>query len=220
MTPGNGYLLPPWQYARHIRRNQLSVSVSSSSIPVLTANPNRIGAIFSLQPGVIVDNTIIPVYAQNVDTSTTGVKLSITIPGTHRMLFTGAGQFQDAVAGVITAVQIVHSGLTTNIAQLTSTQSFTGNIFVIGGDTIRLNVTTAQVASSYDMWIGVQDVIGGNYVTLSFQGQAVLQNGINIKQGDPPLILWKDVVGDAITEDVYGIAATGTSVLTVLDLFY
>lgn len=59
-----------------------------------------------------------------------------------------------------------------------------------------------------------------NYITLSFGGEAVLNQGINIYALQNPFILMYDHIGDAICEPIFALASAGAPTIGFIDVFW
>jgi hypothetical protein len=58
-----------------------------------------------------------------------------------------------------------------------------------------------------------------NRYTVSFTGAAVLDQGLTIYPGQPPMNLDRDVYGDAFIEEVRAISAGVAQIVSVIDVF-
>lgn len=212
--------ISPWYRARHVRRAQYAVTVTSGGVLLLAANPGRIGCIISspnIDGGTTSNNTQL---ASAQSTATTGVKQSFTIPGGSTYTLTAAGTTETTATGVVSNLQLVRSSVTYNLGTVTTTGVIAGPVPLNSGDILQWNVTTAIATAVNDYWLGLSSIGVTNRVTLGFNNPAAIDQGPVLYPLGPPLILWKDVVGDALTEDIYAIARASNVTIGVWDLFY
>lgn len=59
-----------------------------------------------------------------------------------------------------------------------------------------------------------------NRITLSFLGAAVLDEGITLHPGGPPLVLEWDTLGGSITASIQAIAAIAAQTIGVVEVFW
>lgn len=202
-----------------MRRDQRTVSVGTSSTQLLGPNPRRKGVVIAVNGDLLGNQANATQVASVVDTSTTGIKQSITLPGTQSGLCNGASAFSVAVSGVVSRLQLVRSAVTYTVMSVSTSGTYVGSLPLSAGDTLQWNVTTAQPASTTDYTISIVRQTLSSRVTISVNSPAVLDQGINVVTGADPLVLWEELLGDAITEGLYAIGAQGTIGVTVWDLF-
>ena len=99
----------------------------------------------------------------NIDTSTTGIKLSYTAPVGTQVVLTGAMVFGNS-AGIVSNVELVRSAVTQRLAQFTTSGTFLGRIPLVAGDTIQWFVSTAIAASTADYTLGLESLSDVNDV--------------------------------------------------------
>lgn len=202
-----------------LRRQLSKVSVTNSDQRLLGPNPRRIGLICSPPPGIedtrIINNQVV----HNASTATTGVKLTYTVPAGKQAFIHAFAFFETVGTGVVAAAQVIVGGATITLTQGTTALFSNGDFWLSAGDTFQWNVTTLIAASTADFSVMVQEYTLASRVTLSLDGAAVLDQGININPGTPPFVLWEDHIGQAIREEIRGIAAQGTIPFTLCEIF-
>jgi hypothetical protein len=213
--------LSPWQYAQHFRRDERTVTATGiNSVQLLAPNPNRIGAVISLYSGDFSPYVTYNLLTAGVDTSTAGAKQTTSIPSGNQGFLRSATFQETAATGVVASLQMFTGATWVEMQRFTTQGTWTGNMPFGASHQFRWNVITPQPASTADFILGVdvQSEIGT--VTLSFQNPAVYSKGINLSPNAPPLVLWKDVVGDALTEGLYAVCNNNGFTASVWDLFY
>jgi len=212
--------LPPWATAKHFRRNQGYTLVTTGIVQLLPANPNRIGCVISAPNQDYGAQLAQSQYAHLVDTSTAGTKISFTVPAGTSALLQFASQFMDVGTGLVSFLVITHGGIDYNITQFTSTQTWQGWIPLTGGDVVKIVVNVGVASSSCDYVLGIMQSNVNNRLMLSVNPSFANDQSINLYPGNRPLILWRDVVGDSITEDIYAHMATTQANIGWWDFFY
>ena len=205
---------------RNIFRDQRIVTPGTVDTPFLGSNPRRRMLIISCpapadQP-YASDNSLVATVA----TATVGVKASYTVPAGVSALLTSATVLSDAVAGVVSALQLVRAAVTYNLASYTSNGQFVGQIPLQAGDVIQWNVTTPQVASTSDYSINIERNNVPAYASISFIGPAVLGEGLNLYAGGPPCVLLPEDVAQGLREEMRCIASVAGLTVAVVELSY
>ena len=211
---------PAWSTAKHFRRNQGYTLVTTGVVPLLTANPNRIGCIISAPNQDYGAQLSQSQFVHLADTSITGTKISYTVPAGVSASLRSAGQNVGGNVAVVSNVFLTRAGVTYTLAQLSSTSSSTVEMPLTAGDIVGISVSTVIPASVTDFWLGIIQTGSINRLMLSFNSTFATDQSINLYPGNRPLILWRDVVGDAITEDIYAHMATTQTTIGWWDFFY
>ncbi len=219
MTPT---VYPPmvekWR-ALHMRRSQTIVAVGTASTKLVGPNPHRRGLILSVAGAAASDHVNVTKFVKSADTSTLGIKLTYTCPAGARADITSFSQQTIIGTGMATLIDQVIGGTSLQVGSLISSQTISGHFFLAAGDSVDLRVGQTVAGSTADLMINGSQFGAGGSVTLSVNSPAVLDSGIQLIAGGPPLILWHDVIGDALTEDLFAIADFGTVNVGVWDLF-
>lgn len=202
------------------RRNQTVVNVTTAGVQIAGPNPERRKLLISSPAMLSASSPAVGAQGDNLDTSTIGVKLSYTVPAGVNATLTHLSWTLTAGAAPTIEWRLSRGGVVSTIQTGAANMLATPSLPLIPGDIVQLNVSVLGAASTVDAVIGVQLDPTSTRVTISFTGQAVLDQGINIYPGQLPLQLDNDVIGEAVTEAVFAVTALGTQTISVLDLFY
>jgi hypothetical protein len=203
-----------------IFRDQRLVNVGTTDGVFMGSNPRRRMLIISCpvptDQAVVADNTLVAAAS----TATTGVKASYTVPAGVQAELESATVFSDAVAGVVSALQLVRAATTFNLASYTTNGQFLGPVPLQAGDVIQWNCTTSQAVSTSDYSINVRRNNVPARVSISFIGPAKLDEGINLYAGGPPVVLLPEDVAQGVREEIRCIGSITGLTVGVVELSY
>ena len=229
----SGLLAPPASRIKRPKlwRDERQVAVGASDTKILGSNPRRIAVVFATPAGgasgagqFIGSATI---AQHNVDASTTVVKISYTVPANTAAVVDTFGYVLNAGTNPAIKAEYTPNGGT----KLTLPPTITQNTFIqaglamAAGDVFDLNVTTAGPGALVDLFAGIralpQSTGGGasdNTVFISLDGTATVNGGMSLHPGAPPFQLLYEHIGQALREEIRGIAASTPVTLTVWDI--
>jgi hypothetical protein len=199
-------------------RDQRYYAVGQTSITIAGPNSRRKALIISSPKAFDDEQQNQSVVAGAVDTSTTGVKASYTVPAGQQAVLLSATFIETTGTGVVANVQVVRGATTYNLASYT-TAGYFGGFALLAGDVVQWNVTTAVAASVSDFTLSVGLDQLSPRVTISFTNPAVIDQGITLNPGTAPLQLSSVEYGDMLQDMVYAISFSGTQTIAVLDIF-
>ena len=199
-------------------RDQRYYQLGQSSIQIAGPNSRRKALIITAPPSLVDEQLNVGAVNGAVDTSTTGVKSSYTVPAGQQAVLLVATFQETTGTGVVAAIQVVRGATTYNLASFT-TAGYFGGFALIAGDKVQWNVTTAVAASVSDFTISVGLDQLSQRITISFTTPAVIDQGLNLAPGTLPLQLVSEVYGDSLKETVTAIANAGSPTIGVLDIF-
>lgn len=167
------------------------------------------------------------VNAKGLDTSTTGQKLTYTCPAGVSALVQAVGyRLVSGTAPTLDYRWIPNGGaIEFWPGTLVSGTILQLNHWLSPGDQAFLNVQAAGAGSTVDATISVVQYSAGgaggtdNTVFLSLKTAAAVNQGMPLHPGADPILLLAEHIGQAIREEVRGIASNTPVVLTVWDIF-
>lgn len=203
-----------------LRRDARSVSVATASTILAGPNLNRYALLIGCPPpavgAIVSDGTL----TSNADTSSTGVKSTYTVPAGAQAYLTSATANSTAVGGQTSALQLVRGATVIKVTEIFTGGTVALRIPLQAADVVRWNVTGAVALSTSDYLIAIERDIAETRVTLALAGPAVLDAGINLYAGGPPVLLCYDQLGTALHEDVFGIATPAAATIGIVDVFW
>lgn len=194
-------------------RQQSSASITTASKQILGPSPRRVGVIFSALPGTEENGSPVKVVVNDANTATTGVKASYTVPAGKTAILNAATAFATAGTTQVLQLQIVTGGLTITLLQAAPSATSNIDFTLSAGDVVQWNCTAAVAATTEDLLIAVTEYSSVGRITLSFNGTAILDQGININPGADGLLITGEHIGQAIQEEINAIASAGTITL-------
>lgn len=202
--------------ARTLVRDIRSVLVGTSSTFLLPERSSRVLTFVGAPPPLASPVVAQSILAQGVAISTTGVKLSYTVPAGSTGRLTGWSYFSSTGTATI-VVSVVRGGTTVILQAAGSSLAVTTNVPLSGGDTVTMSVSTAGGAGQTgDFQLGIETYQAGPRISLGFGTAAVLDQGLTIYAGQLPLIL----PGPALDTEIYAVADAAGRQVNVVDLFY
>jgi hypothetical protein len=204
-----------------VRVNEYTVDVDTAGVQLCGPNEGRRGLVVSMQSADWMESFAETPLARNVDTSTTGIKLSYTVPNSfHGKLYAGS-VFSNTGSAIVSALQMVRSGLTYNLGTVAGSGIVTPTVVLKGSDTVQWNVTTAIGASTADFMLSLEDRNNAGTVTLTLKPvvSADQDHYIQIQSGNLPLVLTREVIGDALRGVIYAVSYLRTEHVGVWDFF-
>lgn len=201
---------------RTILRDIRSVTVGTTSVLLLPAQPGRALVFVGAPPVPPAATTQSSTMSGQVPVSTTGGKLSFTVP-TGQVGTLTSFSIRTASTTALQQLAVFRGATTIGIWQGTGSTVQTLNIPLLAGDIVQLNTLAAGAAGDIaDMTIGVISQGPSARVSLGFGRPAVLDAGLTIYAGQIPLLL----PGAAATDDIYAVADAAGRPINVVDLFY
>ena len=200
-------------------RNQTFTVLGQTSKQIAGPNMRRKKILISSPPTLINPETNTGASAFHVDTSVGGIKVTYTVPAGVQATLQSATVGETTGTTVVSALQLVRGGNTLLLASFTGSGSFGAATPLQAGDVVQWNVTTAVALSFCDYTLNVVQDAANARITISFSGDAVLDQGITINPGQLPLDLSSEMYGEAIREPIFAIAASGSPTIGVLDIF-
>lgn len=212
-------------------RNEIQVLVGTTSTKILGPNPRRFAVCFGTPIGTAGGGSTQPtngtVSGHAISTAATGPALTYTCPANTTALVNSADY--SLLAGTAPSLRCLYipSGGSQQFAGpvMSSGTLIQYNAVLSAGDQFVLNVSTAGAGSTVDAQIFVEQFpaagAGGtdNTVFISTDGPATVNGGMPLHPGAMPLLLLSDHIGQAIREDIFGIAANTAVTLTIWDIF-
>lgn len=205
---------------RTMRRNEYQVALSAAAFQVLSPNPRRVGCIlgFNMQNGV-QPNSDTQLW-HNVDVSVAATLATLTVPNGYWVeTLDYAVNFGVSLKFTIT----IQRGATVySVYGPVSGTNVNGQLYtpLIAGDIIQL-VNSTTGATTSDGMLAMKSIPLEQSCNIWFSGKPTSSQGITIRSNNEPVLLWRDVVGDAISEGCYGICQDNVPFgnLYVMDLF-
>lgn len=203
----------------YLQRNQTFPIAGAGSSQLVGPNAKRRAIIVSAPLPTDTPFVNEGTASSAVDTSTTGIKSTYTVPAGVQAMLTSAFMFETTGTTAIAALQLVRAATTFNLAQFTGFGTVSANVPLQAGDVIQWRVTTAIALSVTDFTINVQRERVPRRITLSTNAAAALDVGITVYQGTLPLYLHDDMIGSAITNEINVIGSEAGIQLSVIDVF-
>lgn len=203
---------------RKLFRDQRTVTVGTSDIILVGPQRKRVGTIIGSPKIEGANDLSTRTFTSAASTASTGIKSTLAVPAGQTVTLIGATMLGTTGTTQVCALQVVEGGTTFNLAQFTGSGTFNTPIIVPGGDTIQWNCTTAIAASVTDFTISIARPTDVIRVTLSFVGVAVLDNGLQLHAGNPPIMLTEEFLGSAIKEEIHAIGSIAGLLVSVTDL--
>lgn len=203
----------------HMLRQQTTVTVGTSSTQIAGPNPRRKGLVIGAPPVQADPGSAQTVIAHAVDTSTTGVKLSYTVPAGQSAVMTSAYMNETTGTTVIATLELKRGATVLGLQAITKNGVINGPIPLQAGDIIQWDVTFAVAASITEFAIGVSLDVGTTRITIGLWDTVVLDQGINLYPGTLPFAMWHHEYGDALHEAISAITQAGSISVTVVDFF-
>jgi len=205
---------------RTMRRVEYVVALSGSPFQILGPNPRRVGCIVGFVAPSGVQPVSVSRYWHSVDVSVTATLATYTVP-----------------AGVAVNLQMLFVNFTVSLKfSLFLTRSST--TYTVYGPATGLNVNlqifgqlvAGDVIFVQNSTTGAATSDGGLIMTatpfeqscnISVNKDSVGTSSLTLRTLQEPLILWRDVIGDALTEGLWGISTDNAPYGSVyaLDLF-
>ena len=203
----------------NLYRDQQTKTIGTSAGQLAGSNPRRWAFWVSVNGATNETPVASTVIASLADTSTTGVKLSYTVPTGKVAIINSASKVNRTGTGIIAQLEIIVGGTTIRVFPVTNSDVYTGNITLKAGDSIQWNVTTAIAGSTNDFSISVSEYNLETRVSLSFSGTAVLDQGITVYSGSDPLLIMYDHIGQGFREDISAISNVAGVSVSIIDVF-
>lgn len=205
---------------RTMRRDEQVYKLTTSPQQVLGPNARRVGLIMGFQQPAGVNPIQQDVLAPGVDATTTGVKATLTAPTGYYTVVTGFGK-QSNGSFAFRAL-LVRSSTTLNVIAYTATANQLTQCYIplAEGDKFELSQDATSTGTCDWGIYGFSLPWIGN-ATVTFRGSGSSTYGFTLTSGSTPLVIWRDVVGDAICEGAWAYSGDGVSnnMLSVVDLF-
>lgn len=232
MTPLLGQQGLPTHHRRgKLWRNEIQVLVGTTNTKLLGPNPRRFAVMFGTPIGTAGGGGIQPtngtVSGHAISTAATGSVLTYNCPANTTALL-NAAQYSliGGTAPQLRTLYIPNGG----------SQQFLGPVMAAGtilqinsvlsaGDQVVLNCSAAGAGSTVDAQLFVEQfpaAAGGgtdNTVFISTVGAATVNGGMPLHPGITPFVLLSEHIGQAIREDIFGIASNTAVTLTIWDIF-
>jgi hypothetical protein len=211
--------VPVLPVSRPQGRDQRVFTIGTSDSQIAGPNLRRrallIGAPLPLSAPTKADGAL----SAGADSSVAGPYAVYTVAAGAVATLVSATMFETTGTTVVAALQLIRGATTINLGSVTKAGTISLSLPLLAGDVVQWLVTTTVALSVTDFSVNVSLAQAGPRVTVSFLGQAVLDQGLTLYAGTLPLYLHDEYFGAAIREEVHAIAsATGVQV-PVLDVF-
>jgi hypothetical protein len=201
------------------KRDQRTVTVTTSGVQIAGSNPRRKKLILSAPAYDVASGLNQGAVGSGLNGAATGVRLSYTVPASVQATGLSATLANITGGAPTVSLQIVRGATTYFLGSFTTQQQLNLPVPLQAGDVIQWNVTTAVGGSTFDATLGVQLDPHSLRITVSALAIPTLDSGLNIYPGLTPQYLDADIMGSALTEQLFGISAFGSPQISVIDIF-
>lgn len=223
MRPDNPYNLPSYlgpAYGRKMLRDERILALTSANQQILGPNPRRVGVILGFDQPNGNDTIDAGVYVHAADGTTPGNKLTLTAATGFYTVVTGWSIYSTSAhdyfiehdRGAAFFLTYAKTGIASELVSV--------NVPLLEGDNWILGLSAGAVGT-IDASIFAYQTPWQSSAIVTTHGQGASDQGFTILSGQQPFYLWRELIGDSLTEGLWARTkdSVNSNTLSIIDLY-